>query len=178
MMLSLKGIISHQILQMIRSAKTEDAKAIVDIYNHYILHSHATFEIDPITADEMEQRISKVQTEFNLPWLVLEDHNQIVGYAYATQWKARVAYAKTVESSINLHKDQGGKGYGLPLYSELMKQLKTLGFHAVIGGMSLPNEPSRILHEKLGFKKTGEFKEVGFKFGRWIDVGYWELIIS
>ena len=75
MILSLKGIISHQILQMIRSAKTEDAKAIVDIYNHYILHSHATFEIDPITADEMEQRISKVQTEFNLPWLVLEDHN-------------------------------------------------------------------------------------------------------
>lgn len=162
---------------MIRQATSSDAKAIVDIYNHYIIHSHATFEIEPITQNEMQTRISKVQTEFNLPWLVLEDHNQIVGYAYATQWKARVAYAKTVESSIYLHKDQGGKGYGFPLYSKLMNQLKALGHHAIIGGMSLPNEASRALHEKLGFKKIGEFKEVGYKFDRWIDVGFWERLL-
>ncbi|WP_425389589.1 N-acetyltransferase family protein [Ekhidna sp.] len=162
---------------MIRQATSNDAKAIVDIYNHYILHSHATFELDPITGVEMQARIIKVQTEFNLPWLVLEDQNQIIGYAYATQWKARVAYSKTTETSIYLQKDQGGKGYGLPLYSELMKQLEALGYHAIIGGMSLPNDASRILHEKLGFKKIGEFKEVGFKFDRWIDVGYWELVL-
>ncbi|WP_420576478.1 GNAT family N-acetyltransferase [Ekhidna sp.] len=161
---------------MIRPAKSEDAKDIVGIYNHYILHSHATFEIDPVSEEEMRNRIKKLQDEFNLPWLVLEEQNQIIGYAYATQWKARVAYSKTTETSIYLHKDQGGKGYGLPLYSELMNQLKALGYHAIIGGMSLPNETSRVLHEKLGFKKIGEFKEVGFKFDRWIDVGYWELV--
>lgn len=161
---------------MIRPAKPEDAKAVVSIYNHYILHSHATFEIDPVLEKEMAQRIKKVQEEFSLPWLVMEDQSQVIGYAYATQWKARVAYSKTTETSIYLHKDQGGKGHGFPLYSELINQLKTLGYHAIIGGMSLPNDASRALHEKLGFKKIGAFKEVGYKFDRWIDVGYWELV--
>ncbi len=161
---------------MIRSATSGDAARIVDIYNHYIIHSHSTFEIDPIDVNEMISRIERVQNEFQLPWLVMEVDNEIVGYAYATQWKARKAYSKATETSIYLHKDQGGKGYGMPLYYELMNQLKKLGYHAIIGGMSLPNEASRALHEKLGFKKIGEFKEVGYKFDRWIDVGYWELI--
>jgi phosphinothricin acetyltransferase len=162
---------------MIRSTVPEDAQSIVDIYNYYILNSHATFEITTIDSEEMAKRIKKVQEDFNLPWLVMEVENQIVGYAYATQWKARVAYSKTTETSIYLHKDEGGKGYGKPLYYELMNQLKALGYHAIIGGMSLPNEASRALHEKLGFKKIAEFKEVGFKFDRWIDVGYWELLL-
>ncbi|WP_421763643.1 GNAT family N-acetyltransferase [Ekhidna sp.] len=162
---------------MIRFAKSEDAQSIVAIYNHYILHSHATFELTEIDTDEMISRIHKVQKEFNLPWLVMEIDKEIVGYAYATQWKARVAYSKTVETSIYLHKDQGGKGYGKPLYNELMSQLKLLGYHAIIGGMSLPNEASQALHEKIGFIKIAEFKEVGFKFNQWIDVGYWELIL-
>lgn len=164
-------------MHMIRAATPNDAIQIVDIYNHFIVHSHATFELDPITTEDMEERISKVQVEFKLPWLVMEVENELVGYAYATQWKARAAYSKTTETSIYLHKDKSGKGYGMPLYSELMNQLKALGYHAIIGGMSLPNETSRALHEKLGFRKIGEFKEVGFKFDRWIDVGYWELIL-
>lgn len=162
---------------MIRSTVPEDAQSIVDIYNYYILNSHATFEITTIDSEEMAKRIKKVQEDFNLPWLVMEVENQIVGYAYATQWKARVAYSKTTETSIYLHKDEGGKGYGKPLYYELMNQLKALGYHAIIGGMSLPNPASQALHEKLGFKKIAEFKEVGFKFDRWIDVGYWELLL-
>lgn len=162
---------------MIRSAVKTDATDIVEIYNHYILHSHATFELKQITSKEMATRIKKVQEVFNLPWLVLEIENRIIGYAYATQWKTREAYSKTVETSIYLHKDQGGNGYGKILYAELIEQLRRLGYHALIGGMSLPNEASQLLHEKLGFKKVGVFKEVGFKFDRWIDVGYWELII-
>lgn len=160
---------------MIRPAISTDAKGIVDIYNHYIVHSHATFEMDPITVAEMESRIRKVQDEYELPWIVLEVNNEIVGYAYATQWKARKAYRKTTESSIYLHKDQGGNGYGKLLYAELLNELKMLGYHAIIGGMSLPNPASQALHEKLGFRKIGEFKEVGYKFDRWIDVGYWQL---
>lgn len=163
---------------MIRSAQSKDAEGIVEIYNHYILHSHATFELDLVTSEEMIDRIKKVQEEFGLPWIVLEIENQIMGYAYATQWKARKAYAKTTETSIYLHKDQGGKGYGKDLYRELLDQLKAKGYHAIIGGMSLPNEASRLLHEKLGFRKIGVLKEVGYKFDRWIDVGYWELIFE
>ena len=161
---------------MIRLAEPKDAKSIVDIYNHYILHSHATFEIDPIDPNEMTTRIKRVQEEFQLPWTVMEIENEIVGYAYATQWKARKAYARTTESSIYLHQKQGGNGYGKVLYSDLLEKLRQSGYHAVIGGMSMPNEASQALHERLGFRKIGEFKEVGFKFNRWIDVGYWELV--
>ena len=163
---------------MIRSATSADAEGIIEIYNHFIIHSHATFELEPIDANEMILRIEKVQSDFSLPWIVLEEEGQIVGYAYATQWKAREAYARTTETSIYLHKDHGGKGYGKALYTHLLEELKEMGYHAIIGGMSLPNESSQALHEKLGFKKIAEFKEVGFKFGRWIDVGYWELIFE
>ncbi|MEO9869836.1 N-acetyltransferase family protein [Ekhidna sp.] len=176
----LKSIIQvdNVFFEMIRSAEPKDSSEIVEIYNHFILHTHATFELEPITANEMTLRIEKVQQEFLLPWIVLEIEGQVVGYAYATQWKARQAYSKTTETSVYLHKDQGGKGYGKMLYSHLLEQLKRLGFHAIIGGMSLPNAPSQVLHENLGFKKIAEFKEVGYKFDRWIDVGYWELILD
>ncbi|WP_436514639.1 N-acetyltransferase family protein [Ekhidna sp. To15] len=164
--------------EMIRSAKSQDASSVVEIYNHYIFHSHATFELEPISAKEMDIRIDKVQNEYKLPWVVLEVEGRVIGYAYATQWKEREAYSKTTETSVYLHKDHGGKGYGKKLYTHLLHELKSLGYRAIIGGMSLPNEPSQRLHEKLGFKKIGHFKDVGFKFERWIDVGYWELILE
>lgn len=161
---------------MIRSAAPKDVPAILEIYNHYILNSHATFEVESISAEELAGRIELIQSDLKLPWIVSEINGRIIGYAYATKWKARKAYAKTVETSIYLHKDEGGQGYGYPLYAALMDILKRMGYHAIIGGMSLPNEPSRALHEKLGFKKIGEFREVGYKFDRWIDVGYWQLV--
>ncbi|NQZ74749.1 MAG: GNAT family N-acetyltransferase, partial [Ekhidna sp.] len=103
---------------MIRTATTEDASSIVEIYNHYIEHSAATFELEPIDAAEMSRRIKRVQEEFMLPWLVMEIDHQIVGYAYATQWKTRKAYARTCESSIYFSTNSAGKGYGPRLYGE------------------------------------------------------------
>lgn len=163
---------------MIRSAKTEDALAIATIYNHYILHSHATFETEPIDEAEMLGRIRKVQDEFDLPWLVKEENGAVVGYAYATQWKPRKAYGNTTEISVYLDKDHAGKGFGKRLYQELISHLHGKGYHAVIGGISLPNESSVRLHESLGFQKVAHFKETGFKFDRWIDVGYWQLLLT
>lgn len=163
---------------MIREATSSDAQAIVDIYNHYIIHSHATFELEAITSQDMKGRLDKVIKFHKLPWLVMEVDQKIVGYAYSTEWKARKAYAKTTETSIYLHKDAHGKGYGKQLYTELLNVLKELGFHVLIGGVSLPNEASAKLHESLGFKKAAEFKEVGYKFDRWIDVGYWQLVFD
>lgn len=160
---------------MIRPASPSDTKAICEIYNHYILHSHATFETARIDEFEMNKRVQRVQKELNLPWNVLEVSGETVGYSYATQWKPRGAYSKTTETSVYLDKDQFGKGYGQQLYSHLLDQLKRGGYHAIIGGISLPNEGSIRLHEKLGFQKVGVLKEVGYKFDRWIDVGYWEL---
>ena len=163
---------------MIRQATSQDFASIAEIYNYYILNSHSTFELDPITDDEMGTRIKKVQDTFKLPWRVLIEENQVVGYAYATQWKARKAYARTTETSVYIHKDHFGMSYGRTLYGNLIDQLKMLGYHTLIGGISLPNDASVRLHESLGFQKIGTFKEVGYKFDRWIDVGYWQLIIK
>ena len=163
---------------MIRSAQPSDSQAIAEIYNYYVMNSHATFETEPIDGEEMKTRVKRVLEELKLPWNVLEEDNEVVGYAYATQWKARAAYARTTETSVYLHKDHFGKGYGSRLYIALLNQLKKEGYHAIIGGISLPNEGSIKLHEKLGFEKVGVLKQVGYKFDRWIDVGYWELIVK
>lgn len=157
---------------MIRPAHIQDASVILEIYQHYVLNTHSTFEIVPPSLQLMESKIR----ESSYPWLVTELEGEIVGYAYATQWKPRHAYTHTVETSIYLHHQKVGKGFGTPLYRLLLDDLKDKGYHAALAGIALPNKTSIQLHEKLGFQKVGQLKEVGYKFDRWIDVGYWELM--
>jgi len=161
---------------MIRSANLEDASDICRIYNFYVLNTIISFEEAPVSIDEMQQRILNTLKDY--PWLVFIEMNEVVAYAYATQWKSRQAYKNTVESAIYVRQGFEGKGIGKMLYSELMQILKEKNFHAVLGGIALPNDRSIALHEKLGFQKVGQLKEVGFKFGKWIDVGYWEKLLN
>lgn len=163
-------------VNMIRTVKPEDAPEIREIYNQYVLNSTITFEETPVSIEAMAERIKSINS--GLPWVVCENGQQILGYAYAARWKSRSAYMRSVESTVYLKQGESNKGVGYRLYSELIKRLTTLGFHAVIGGIALPNQASIALHEKLGFEKVAHFKEVGFKFNQWIDVGYWELIIN
>ena len=109
------------------------------------------------------------------PLLVYVEKDFVLGYAYATRWKARPAYKYSAESSIYLATEVQGRGIGTQLYKGLLNELKHLGIHTVIGGIALPNEASIALHEKLGFVKAAHFKEVGFKHSRWVDVAYWQL---
>lgn len=160
---------------MIRTVQTKDIREICTIYNYYIENTTITFEEEPISDDEMGKRINEIVPSY--PWLVYEYNETVLGYAYATRWRARAAYRHSVELSIYISKDNLGKGIGKKLYETILAELRKTDVHAVIGGMSLPNEPSEKLHESLGFKKIAEFKEVGYKFQKWIDVGYWELII-
>jgi len=160
---------------MIRSATPADAEAIRDIYNYYIQYSISTFELEPLSKDEVVRRIERVTQKF--PWIVFEDKSNIAGYAYADEWKTRKAYAFSVESTVYLKKAYFGRGIGSELYLFLIKELRKRNIHAVIAGISLPNKASVSLHEKLGFKKIARFREVGYKFNKWIDVGYWELIL-
>jgi phosphinothricin acetyltransferase len=160
---------------MIRPATTADAAAIADIYNHYVLKTIVTFEEEPIGVPEMKQRITEVTAA--LPWLVWVEEGRILGYAYASKWKSRCAYRYSVESTIYLDQTATSRGVGTKLYTSLIAGLKQLGLHGIIGGVALPNAASVGLHEKLGFVKVAQFKEVGWKFGQWIDVGYWELIL-
>ena len=162
---------------MIRAAKSTDAQMIADIYNYYIETSVVTFEEQAISLDDIAIRIEETGRE-KLPYLVLELDDQITGYAYASQWKGRCAYRYTVEVTVYLSPDVGGRGYGSRLYESLFLQLAELGFHIAIAGISLPNDASIALHEKFGMEKVAHFKEVGFKFGNWVDVGYWQCVIG
>jgi len=160
---------------MIRPATAEDAPAICNIYNIYVAGSSATFETEEISVTEMQQRIK--QTTKKYPWLVFEDENGILGYAYASAWRVRAAYFNSVESTVYLHPDFAGKGIGKKLYIGLFELLKKKNIHVIIGGIALPNNASVALHEKLGFTKVAHFKEVGLKFDRWVDVGYWQKML-
>ncbi|MBZ4684250.1 MAG: phosphinothricin acetyltransferase [Fusobacteriales bacterium] len=158
---------------MIRKVKLSDAKQIADIYNYYIEKTIITFEEEKVSEKEIEKRIEKILKDYF--WIVYEENNKILGYAYVGKWRERSAYRFTVESSVYLDKNHTGKGIGEKLYRELIKISKDKGLKAIMGVISIPNEASIKLHEKLGFYKAGYFKEVGIKFDKWIDVAYYQL---
>jgi phosphinothricin acetyltransferase len=163
-------------IAVIRPATTSDSDSIARIYNHYVLNTAITFEESEVSAQQMAERISEVASA-SLPWLVAEQADQIVGYAYATKWKARSAYRFSVESTVYLEPSVIGQGLGSKLYGALFALLKERGIHIVIGGIALPNSTSIAFHEKFGLKKVAHFKEVGFKFNKWLDVGYWQVTL-
>ena len=158
----------------IRTAHPADAGKIADIYNHYVRHTTITFEEEQVSSEQMALRIEKV-IRAGLPWLVAEAEGKIQGFAYAGQWHERSAYRYTVEPSVYLAPAAAGKGLGKLLYRQLLEDLRHKGIKNVLGVIALPNDPSVGLHESFGFEKVGEFSEVGFKFGKWISVGYWQL---
>jgi phosphinothricin acetyltransferase len=160
---------------MIRSANPADAEAIAGIYNHYILHTAISFEQEPVSGPDMWGRIADVQQKF--PWLVYEEDGAIAGYAYATPWKNRGAYQQSAETTIYVDKAKLGKGIGARLYEPLLQALRDRDLHVVMAGIALPNDGSVAIHERFGFVKVGHYREIGKKFGRWVDVGYWQLML-
>lgn len=160
-----------------RAASAADADQIARIYNYYIENTVITFEETAVTAAEMSARMAEVQTAA-LPWLVAEADGSVVGYSYATRWKARSAYRHSVETTIYLKNGSNGRGIGKTLYSALLEILRQQGVHAVMGGAALPNAASVALHESLGFERVATFRQVGFKHDQWVDVAYWQLIFA
>jgi L-amino acid N-acyltransferase YncA len=161
---------------MIRPATLSDSQQIADIYNYYVLNTHVTFEEEAVSSEEMTSRIKEVTEKY--PWLVNEENNEITGYSYAGPWKSRCAYKFSVETAVYVRNGHSGKKIGSSLYEELLKRLSALHIHGVIGGVALPNDACISLHKKFGFEKVAQFKEVGYKFERWIDVTYWERILT
>ena len=173
----------------VRHATPEDAAAIAAMYNYYVTNTVVTFEQEAVSAAEVANRISGVN-QAGLPWLVAElsaessgrsettgrsgQAPELVGYAYATGWKSRPAYRYTTEVSVYVAPGREGLGVGSALYGHLLPEIASLGVHVALGGITLPNAGSVALHEKFGFHKVAHLEEVGFKFGRWIDVGYWQ----
>ena len=161
----------------IRPVTADDAARICTIYNHYIATTTISFEEEPVRVADMAQRIVDVGAA-ELPWLVMLDGDELIGYAYATKWRVRAAYRFAVETTVYLDPQHAGKGAGTVLYEALLAELRQRKLHLAIGGIAQPNEASVRLHERLGFEKVAHFSEVGLKFGCWVDVGYWQLKLS
>ncbi|MDR2630496.1 MAG: GNAT family N-acetyltransferase [Spirochaetaceae bacterium] len=160
---------------MIRPVRQTDAAAICGIYNYYVENTAVTFDETPAKAEIMEDHIGKITAQF--PWFVWEEGGEIFGYAYLHQWKERMAYRFSTEDSIYLKQGFQGRGMGKELLARLLEKIKKADVHTVVAGITIPNEQSIGLHEKFGFKKIAQFPEIGYKLGKWRDVGYWELIL-
>ena len=159
---------------MIRIATEQDAQAITSIYNYYIENTVVTFETEVITIDTILARMKTVNVA-NLPWLVaVNNQGQVVGYAYASPFRERYAYRFSVEITVYIDKTSAKQGFGTALYMALISELKSLKMHVIIGVITLPNEQSVALHEKMGMTKVAHFYEIGYKFEQWLDVGYWQ----
>lgn len=161
----------------IRPAANVDAARICSIYNGYVATTTITFEDEPVPKVEMAGRIRDVN-DAGLPWLVATLDSEVVGYAYATKWRTRPAYRRSVESTVYLSQDVFGRGVGEYLYRHLLDELRVRGLHTVIAGIAQPNARSVALHERLGFRKVAHFAEVGFKLDQWVDVAYWQLALA
>jgi phosphinothricin acetyltransferase len=160
---------------MIRNVTIDDAQELVAIYNYYVTDTIVTFDKESFSIASFENKINDIYPNF--PFLVFEENNEILGYAYGSKWRKKPSYDNTAEITIYIKNGIHGKGIGTKLYYELIQSLKTQNFHTLIGGLTLPNDASIRLHEKFGFKKVAHFKEVGRKFDQWLDVGFWQLTL-
>ena len=161
---------------MLRDADPErDAAACAAIYDPYVRSSAASFEAEPPDAREMGERMAR--TCATHPWLVAEHDGRVVGFAYGCPHRTRAAYRWSAEVSVYLDAAHHGRGIGRALYRALLDLLYGQGIHTVLAGITLPNPASVALHEAVGFRPAGVYRAIGFKFGSWHDVGWWQLAL-
>ena len=156
-----------------RNAKAGDAAAILAIYGPVCETSPTSFELAAPSLGEMKRRVRETTRKY--PWLVCEDKAGLLGYAYASLHRSRAAYQWCVEVSVYVHGRARRKGVGRALYLALFRRLRAQGYCRAYAGITLPNAASVALHESLGFKPVGVYRKIGFKLGRWHDVGWWDL---
>lgn len=144
------------------------------IYRPIVETTAISFELEAPTESEFAARLLRVQRRD--PWLVAEDEGtaEVLGYAYASDFRTRPAYSTTKETTVYVSSDHQGCGVGRALLEELLAVLEGRGVRVAIAGIALPNEPSIALHQRLGFKLVGTFDEVGHKFGAWHDLSFWQ----
>lgn len=160
-------------MSRIRVATPADAGAFLEIYAPVVRDTPISFEIEPPSASELAERVRA--TLVDRPWLVLEgEEGAVGGYAYATAFRSRPAYRWCAEVSVYVRESHRGRGVGEALYRALLDALGAQGFRSAVAAVTLPNPASVALHERLGFEAVGVFRRVGYKFGRWHDVGWWQ----
>lgn len=163
----------------IRAARPEDASAIAAIYAPFVLSGTVSFETDAPDARAMRARMASSNGLY--PWLVATNGDAdggVLAYAYASQFRDRPAYRYVVETSLYVAGPVQGQGVGRLLYEALIDTLRAQGFTQAIGAIALPNDNSIKTHESVGFRRAGVYREVGFKQGQWIDVGFWQCALN
>lgn len=157
---------------VVRAVRPDDAAALAAIYAPYVRDSAITFELDAPDSDAMRGRIAAVTQRF--PWLAAELDGVVRGYAYADLYRTRAAYRWAVETTVYVARDAFRCGIGRALYAPLLAECARRGFVTAIGVIALPNSGSVALHEAMGFVHAGTQAGVGYKLGRWHDVGFWQ----
>jgi L-amino acid N-acyltransferase YncA len=161
---------------VIRLAGEDDAEQICAIYEPIVLQSAISYELEAPTVEGMRRRIGGTLAQ--RPWLVCDIAGEVLGYAYAGQHRARAAYRWAVDTSIYVRPDVRRKGVGRALYRSLFEVLVRQRYYNAYAGIVLPNPGSIGLHESVGFRAVGVYYEVGYKLGRWHDVGWWHLLLQ
>lgn len=161
---------------IVRLVTARDAAAVASLYAPYVTDSAVSFEAKPPSVAEMGERIAAGGALY--PWLVAEQDGALLGYAYATAFRARHAYRFTVETSVYVRQGGHGRGVGGALYGALLPLLQRQGFTQAIAALTLPNEASVRLHERHGFAHAGCYENVGHKFGAWRSVGLWQRALA
>ncbi len=163
-------------MAVIRVAREADASAMLAIYAPYVRDTAISFELEPPSDEEFRERV-RTTLGFGL-WLVCEAGGSFLGYAYGGPFHARRAYQWTVEVTAYVHADHHRKGVGLGLYTSLLGCLALQGFRSAVGVIALPNPGSVGLHERMGFTQAAALHAIGYKHGRWHDVGWWQRALG
>lgn len=160
---------------ILRPATLDDLAAVSAIYNHYVQRSTCTYQTEPESLADRRAWFDAHDAEH--PVIVAERAGIVVGWASLSRYNPREGYRRTVDNSVYVHHDAHGQGIGLALLTDLIERAKALGHHAIIAMISADQAPSVALHERLGFKKVAHLLEVGFKFGRWLDVVFMQRLL-
>jgi phosphinothricin acetyltransferase len=166
----------HDVSGVIRVAEERDARAIAGIYAPAITDAVISFELTPPDAQEMTRRIVAIQRQY--PWLVYEEGNTVLGYVYASVHNERAAYRWSVDVTAYIRHDAHRRGIGRALYTALFEILVLQGYRTACAGVTLPNTASVQMHAAMGFKEVGVYHDVGYKLGRWHDVGWYERSLA
>jgi phosphinothricin acetyltransferase len=155
---------------VVRRARASDLEALTEIYNHYVIHTPVTFDVEPYTPETRRPWLEQFADSGRYQLFVVEERAAVLGYAGTVRFRPKAAYETSVETTIYLRHDCRGRGLGTLLYGHLLEAMRGVDARRALGGITLPNEASVALHKSFGFAPVGTFSEVGRKFGRYWDV--------
>jgi phosphinothricin acetyltransferase len=159
---------------IVRRGEAGDLPRLTEIYNHYIINTPITFDIEPITVEQRRPWFEQHAGSGRHQLFVAEEEGRVLGYADTHQFRTKAAYDTSVESTVYLAPEATGRGIGTVLYATLFDAISNLGLRMALAGVTLPNDASLALHERFGFTPIGVMHDVGYKFGRFWDVGWYE----